>query len=74
MPWGVGGTGEGVPGGRSRLLTTQPSHCPRTFVMILEPKQVMVSVFRYFEGVTQAWPAESMRKAIEVGEQPSKRS
>jgi len=47
----VGSTGEGVPGGRSKLFTAQPSHCPRTCIMILELKQVIVSIFRYLEGV-----------------------
>lgn len=51
MPWVVGSTGEGVPGGRNKLLTAQPSHCPRTCIMILELKQVIVSIFRYLEGV-----------------------
>ena len=42
--------------------------------MILELKQVIVSTFKHPEAVTQVWPAESMGKTIEVGEQPSRGS
>lgn len=79
MLWVVGSTGQGILGGRSRLLIAlqrecTPSYCPRNRVMILELKQVIVSTFKHPEGVTQVWPAESTGKAIEVGEQPSEGS
>lgn len=40
--------------------------------MILDLKGVIVRMFTYLKGVTQAWTAESGKKAIKVGGQHTK--